>query len=317
MALQLGLGLFWVRRYKKLLVKKKKIKLTRCLCLLICHPKQMSAGSWFFLILTYFFFLIYFALRVICGRIGLVPEASRYVSNYQNSNYSGLLWWYWDSFMGWHKPKKRGQGLTMRNSFSWAGDGWEEAPWGEGLASKPWDFWAGSSFPQLCVLSGTLFWVQHQSPFWFEYLWYAHGYFCTWVLHSGRGWMEREREMGPCTDTPCLPPNPGFHQDSLVWETSCEAVYGTWAQEIGIFHPLLQFPMLGWLFHLKIEAYHSISQKIPIFLVLLGNSVVHWDGGSGSGSGIRALVVFFLLFLWPGTILSTLLHLFLTAKMGL
>lgn len=82
------------------------------------------------------------------GSKGIQPG---YVSNYQNSNYSGVLWWYWDSFVGWHKPRKRGQGLTMGNSFSWVGDGWEEAPWGKGLSSKSSDFWASSSFPQLCI----------------------------------------------------------------------------------------------------------------------------------------------------------------------
>lgn len=66
--------------------------------------------------------------------------------------------------------------------------------------------------------------------------------------------------------------------------------------------------MPGWLFRLKNEASHSISQKIPIFLAILGKNVVLWDGASGSGSGIRGLVVFFLLFLWPGTILSTLFN---------
>lgn len=77
---------------------------------------------------------------------------------------------------------------------------------------------------------------------------YAHGFYIL-ATYGCTGVQPEEGKTGPCTNTWNFLPAPKIQVSA--WETTWEAVYGTRAQEVGILYPLLQFPMLGWLFHLK------------------------------------------------------------------
>lgn len=113
---------------------------------------------------------------------------------------------------------------------------------------NPWISDPGSSFPQLCVVSGAFFSNATSKSFlifiplictWV----FIHMDFTFWSDMDVQELRKGEQDHVP-TVTPCLPPK-------SRWETGCEAVYGSRAQGVGIFYPLLQFPMLGCLFHLK------------------------------------------------------------------
>lgn len=133
---------------------------------------------------------------------------------------------------------------------------------------------------------------------------YTHGVYIL-VIYGCIG--VRERETGPCTNT-CLPPK----CRCLCGKQVVKLFMGAELRKLGYSIPFYSFPCRAGRFTSKIRKSHSISQKIPIFLVILGKNVVHWDGTSGSGSGIRGLVVFFFFCCFYG--LGQSLALCLTAK---
>lgn len=83
-----------------------------------------------------------------------------------------------------------------------------------------------------------------------------------------------------------------------------------------VLYSLILFPMLRWSFHLKNYHPSLFHRRPPLFLVIIGNNVVHWCRARGYGPGLRVWLPLSAYFMaWDDSWCSSVL--LFNSKMGL
>lgn len=176
------------------------------------------------------------------------------------------------------------------NSFSWAGDGWEETPWGKGLSSKPW---ISELIPNSARCQERFSQSNIKVPFNFN-TFDIYGYLCPGILHSGHVWREGKQEH---VQTQCSVTSKCARMGNEMWSCWWHQSSGSWdiiSPFTGSHAGLVSPPKSG----------------IPLDFPEDPNIFSHPGCPLGWSKWLcirnQGLDLFFLLFLWPGTIPSTL-----------
>lgn len=210
----------------------------------------------------------------------------------------------WSESCGVAQAQERGHGFTggdVGSSFSWAGDGWEEASWLRApiqiglciFCARSAARRAGASFPQLRS-AGISSFQTTTSKFLLILITLMYTHIYAWILFVHMWvYVSRARKMQLCIYIRvsflicCL--NTGVSVgNELLSCLLCKSA-GCWGSYIHLYY----FPCCVGHFTSKISIPVCFIEEPPLFLVIIGNNVVHWGRARGYRPGLRVFICLF------------------------